>query len=121
MTGSSGFRVDTALLRAEAARWDEIAATFTTGVQTLQNDCDVFLWYLDSITAETEWQHDWVEASCEIINFSYRGKDRIAGAPGIGIPGVASVLRAMADAYDATDDDASITFQHGWDDALGAH
>src|SRR5690606_34358288 len=70
MTGSSGFRVDTALLRAEAARWDEIAATFTTGVQTLQNDCDVFLWYLDSITAETEWQHDWVEASCEIINFS---------------------------------------------------
>ncbi|UJP40651.1 hypothetical protein [Cellulomonas palmilytica] len=120
MTGDTGFRVDSALLRAEAARWDEIAATFSAGVRTLDDDTDVFLWYLDSITAETEWQHEFVTSAVELHNFALRGRDRIAGAPYIGIAGVAAVLRAMADAYDAADDDAKVTFQRGWDDALGA-
>ncbi|WP_444663688.1 hypothetical protein ACT17Q_15975 [Cellulomonas sp. CW35] len=120
MTDGTGFRVDTALLRTEAARWDEIAATFSAGVRTLSDECGVVLWYLDSITAETAWQHEWVTTTTQIVNFAYRGRDRIAGAPGLGIPGVAAVLRAMADAYDAADDDARVTFQQGFDAALDA-
>jgi hypothetical protein len=112
-------QVDTGLLRADARKWDEIAATFASGLDILHNNCGVGLWHLDSVSQTTQWQHEWVEAKVELVNFAYRGKDRIGGALSLGIAGVGDVLRAMADAYDATDDDTAVTFQQGWEAAGG--
>lgn len=104
------FEVTAAQLRQDALRWDEIAVAVQQGVDVLENGAGQYLWYLDHITIGTTFQTDWVEASAEIQNFAYRGRDVIAGAESIGKYGVGSILRAMADAYDATDDEASITF-----------
>ena len=50
MTDTMG--VDTAVLRADAARWDEIAAVFAQGLEILRNDCDVGLHHHAVVVAE---------------------------------------------------------------------
>lgn len=106
----ANFEVTSALLRQDALRWDEIAVAVQQGIDALENGAGVYLWYLDHITIDTTFQADWTAASCEIQNFAYRGRDVISGTTSIGKYGVAAILRAMADEYDATDDEASITF-----------
>lgn len=99
------------LLRQDALRWDDIAAAFQQGMDVLEDRANSYGWFLDSITAtKTEFQSEFVSLSCEIKNFAYRGRDVISGSSQLGMFGVAMTLRAMADAYDATDDDAAVTF-----------